>query len=241
MGIEIENEKTVVVGRNGIEMKDGEAKQRFKDEPDVSVNSSSSSSVGTLLDPDSEDEYWEVEDVWEEDNWLRGDGEDGLETFSSKNGIISRRTGGSMSLNLLDSDPNVTAVPPSNLIPLENSPLLLSCPRNFSRQRFPDTKKGYFLNVMEVPRRVKSTTNLLSALRGSSHHQDFTYSKSLGGSSSCLSPQSRNLFCPSVPMTPTSTPSVEIDSPFASCAFASRVSTPRSGQAGLKNSILSLS
>lgn len=227
MGIEIENEKTVVVGRDGIEMKDGDAKQRFTDEPDISVSSSSSSSLETPLDSDSEDEYWEVEDVWEEDNWLRGDGEDGLEIFRPRDGIISRRTGGSMSLDLSDMDKDAKAVPSNNLAPLEDTPPVLSTPGTFPCQRSPEAKKGYFLDIMEVPRRVKSTTNLLSALRGPSHLQDFTFSKPVGGTSSYLSPSSRSLFCTSVPMTPASTSSVELNSPFASCAFPSRVSMPR--------------
>lgn len=235
MGAEMENERTVVVGRDGVEKKDGSAKQRFNDEPDVSINPSFSTSPGTLSDSDPEDEYWEVEDVWEEDDWLRGDGEDG--------GIISRRNGSSLSLNLSEFNKSAKVVP-STLTPLDDLP---SSPyRGASyRHRSPDTRRGrgYFLNIIEVPRRVKSTTSLLSAFRGSSHYRDFTYAKSLDGSPSSLSPQPqpRNPSGPSVPITPTSTPNMELESPFASCAFSSCVSGPRRRSTGLKNTIVSLS
>lgn len=256
MEAEIENEKAVVVGRDGVEMdmKDGSAKQRFSYEPDLSPapSPSPSSSLSDEADESRSEGYWEVEDVWEEDSWLRGDGEDGMESLSSKRGIIPRRSGDFLRFNLSEDDINAKTTP-SDLMPLKISLPSFSSPSTpvslAPRRGLPDVQDdSYFLDIFGAPRRSKSTTNLLTAL-GHVPDRNFSNSRSLFTTpfSSSLGSSSRSSSCVSRSVMPSSTPNVEVDSSLTSrlCTLPSWMSTSGDGDshrfARLKSPIVSVS
>ncbi|KAF9454211.1 alpha/beta-hydrolase [Macrolepiota fuliginosa MF-IS2] len=233
MEAEIENDKAVVVGRDGVEMKDGSARQRFSDEPDLSVNSIPSPPPGPSLDPSDEDEkddtdsdgYWEVEDVWEEDNWLRGDGEDGMEYLSCKRGIVPQRSGELLRFSL-PGDEDEDGTVSSDFMPPKVNLSSFSSPSTpvpvLSRRELPDEDDGYFLNLNKNPRRTKSTTNIVCAL-GNISTRNFNNPKSLTAIPSTLSPITTPMTSPpnaSQPVTPPPTPNVDVDSSLAARLYA---------------------
>lgn len=237
MEAEIGNEKAVVVGPDGVEMKGDSAKQRFSDEPELPLSSNplpSPEHPGEGNEPE-DDGYWEVEDVWEEDNWLRGDGEDGIEFLSCRRGVAPRRSGERLRVGLAGDSEDDQAIPndpTSSKVILSSfsspgTPALAPSRPDFSDEG----DDGYFLNPTTPPRRTKPMTNTVKVLGNNSScnaaRRDFGSPKPLAAIPSPLSPLVAPLVSPlmgppgaSRPITPPSSPNVDVDSSLASRLYA---------------------
>lgn len=226
MEAEIENEKAVVVGRDGIEVQDGTARQRFKEELDLGLIPSPllSPTPSSEGDEPESDGYWEAEDVWEEDNWLRGDGEDGIVFPSYTRGIPPHLPRELFPLDLANGDrncpPDWTGFTSVNLNFLSSSSPSSPVPSS-SRQELSDDDTGYFLNPLgaRAPRRTKSASNLRYSFSRAGYDATRKH-RNLGSQGSMpfpLSPSipqalSMNTTNPFHPITPPSSPNMDLDS-----------------------------
>ncbi|KXN88868.1 Monoterpene epsilon-lactone hydrolase [Leucoagaricus sp. SymC.cos] len=230
---EIENERAVVVNCEGVEMdmRDGSVKEKFNVEPDVSLAPSPLSSPELVRKGEESvsEGYWEVEDVWEEDTWLRGDGEAGMESLSCKRGVVPcRPTDVSNHPPAKDGDNTCLAVEIN--FSSFSSPVT---PAPVAMRPASDEQDNYFLPSPGTPRRSKSTTNLLSVLETSNNTSTSWNPKSLVATPtplSYLASPLNNMPDTSRPYTPPSTPVMDLNSSLAArlCALPSWMLTPSS-------------
>lgn len=222
---EIENEKAVVVNCAGVEMdmKDGSAKQKFSVEPDVSfVPSPVPSNPPRMDDESSSGGYWEVEDVWGEDTWLRGDGEAGMESLTCKRGVIPHRSS-ELLMHSLVKDDGSSGITNDVKLSSFSSPATPIPPEYY---RGPDQlDDGYFMNLPGATRRSKSTTSILDVFETPNCNsiRNPHYSKPCIATPSPLSSLATPLAgTPGVsrPITPPSTPVLDIDSSLAARLYA---------------------
>jgi hypothetical protein len=248
MEAEIENERAVVVNREGVEMdmNDDSVKQKFCVEPDVSLTPTPPSSPKPLgKDDESPNEgYWEVEDVWGEDGWLRGDGEAGMESLRCKRGILPLQSMEIIRHSLTknsDDDYFSPGVSWSSL----SSPST-PVPATFSRG-LEDQEDGYFMELSQTTGRSKSTPDLPNFFNTSNRNPSWDNHPTPSSISSFPSP---SIQTPgkSRPVTPPSTPVLDMDSSLASRLYAlpSWMLAPSRNEGGtkfarLKNRITSTS
>ncbi|KAJ3567342.1 hypothetical protein NP233_g6436 [Leucocoprinus birnbaumii] len=217
---EIENEKAVVVNCAGEESKDGSARKKFSDEPDISLVSIQAPSPGPLSldDEDSDEGYWEVEDVWEADGWLRGDGEAGMEYPNCTRGVAQRRSSEILRHTLVKDDGIHVQSTEEVEVPAFSSPAT-PIPAEYRHD------DGYFMTLPGSPRRSKSTTNVLNIFETSNSNfvRSASHIKSLVAAPSRLSSLATSFSrAPEIsrPITPPPTPDVDVDSSLAARLYA---------------------